>query len=214
MNAFLARMLMTLALASLGPHRTDWKLAMAIEFRAASEEGAGLPFALGCLATACQELPDHLEGRLTLARYSLTMSLILPAAALLIVGLLTGYPYVDPSYAGAIGCFAKFKMLVPRINAGNVSAVPVLGFILLLRVGSDVLVAWSAVERDWGRAAAALRFGAAATITLALFAGIAFLDETCVVLPVCTLVVELLVLVVLQRVHGEARSLSKSCLAL
>jgi hypothetical protein len=204
MTASFSRIIMTVATASLGAHRGDWKLAMESEFDAATEEGTELSFALGCLTTAWRELPAHLEGQMTLASYTFILGLILPAAALLIVGLLAGYPYVDASYVGAIGSFAKVEMNMPRINAGNASVVPVLGLILLLRIASDALVAWFAVERDWGRAAAALSSGAAATITLALFAGIAMLDETCVIMPAFTFAIELLAVAMLHRWHDQA----------
>ena len=204
MRAHLARIVMTAAAASLGPHRCDWKDAMEAEFDAASHEGGGLSFAIGCLTTAWRQLPGHVEGRLTLASYTFVLGLILPAAALLLVGVLDGYPYVDPAYADVIGSFVKADTIVPRLHAGNASAVPVLGFVLLLRVASDVLSAWFACERDWIRAAAAQRFGAATTITLALFAGLVFLDETCLVVPVLSFAIELLAITLLRQWHDDA----------
>lgn len=203
MSALLARIVMKLAVASLGPHRHSWKLAMEAEFDAALAGGDGLPFATGCLTTAWRELPAHIEGRLTLASYTFILGLMLPAAALLLASAFAGYPFVYPSYADAIGSFARANAIVPRLNAGNAGAIPALVFILLLRVGGDVLVAWFAAERDWTRAADAQRFGAAATVTLALFAGMIVHDETCLVLPVLTFAVQALAVALLRKWHGE-----------
>ena len=204
MSASLARMVMAVAMASLGPHRRSWKLAMSAEFEEAAAGGDGWSFATGCLTTAWRDLPAHSEGRLTLASYTFILGLILPAAALLLVGILAGYPYIHPPYADAIGSFARVETIVPRLNAGNAGAMPALAFILMLRVGSDALVAWFAAERDWTRAGAAQCFGAAATVTLALFAGLIVLDETCVVLPVVTFAVEALAVSLLRQWHFEA----------
>lgn len=204
MSALLARIVMTVAMASLGPHRHGWKLAMAAEFDEVAAAGHGLSFATGCLTTAWRQLPAHMEGRLTLASHTFILGLILPAAALLLVGVLAGYPYIHPPYADAIGSFARAGTIAPRLNAGNASAMPALPFILMLRVGSDVLLAWFTAERDWTRAAAAQRFGAAATVTLALFAGVVVHDETCIVLPGLTIAVEALAVALLRHWHGEA----------
>ncbi|WP_137897112.1 hypothetical protein [Sphingomonas sp. 2SG] len=203
MSALLARIVMAIAMRSLGPHRHSWKLAMEAEFDAAVAGGDGLPFATGCLTTAWRELPAHIEGRLTLTSYTIIVGLILPAAALLLVGILVGYPFIHPPYADSIGSFARAEAIVPRLNAGNAGAIPSLALILMLRVGSDALVAWFAAERDWTRAAAAQRFGAAATVTLALFAGMVVQDETCLVLPALTLVVEAVAVALLRQLYGE-----------
>jgi len=208
MSTSLPRIVMTLAMTSLGPHRRGWKLAMEAEFDTATDEGDGLAFAIGCLTTAWRELPRHLHGRLVLARYTFAVGLLLPAVALLLLGVLAGYPYVDPAYADAIGLHAIAATIVPRLNAGNASAVPMLSIILLLRIASDLVVAWSAAERDWNRAAAAQCFSAAATVTLALFAGVVVMDESCVILPVASFAVELVAVALLRRWHDEAGDLA------
>lgn len=204
MSASLARMVMRVATASLGPHRCGWKLAMEAELEEAMAEGRDLSFAAGCLTTAWRELPAHVEGRLVLASYTLVLGLILPAAALLMAGVLAGYPYLSPSYADATGAIPGIQMLVPWLNAGNAAAMPALTLIVLLRIASDVLVAWFAAEGDWARTAAAQRFGAATTITLATSAGLILLDATCVLLPALTLMIETLAIAVLRRLHGAA----------
>ncbi|QQN75334.1 hypothetical protein [Croceicoccus sp. YJ47] len=205
MSGGIARALMTLALAGLGPHRRDWAAAMRAEFTMAAQAGEGLSFAFGCLATAWRELPAHHEGRLALSRYTFALGLILPAAAVLLAGLWSGYPWVEPPYADGIARFAKVPTVLPAtIHAGNAFAVPWLATILLLRVGGLMLVAWFVVEADWDRAAAIQRAGAAATVTLALFAAIVVADFTCVVLPVLALCAEMLSIALLRRWHdGE-----------
>lgn len=204
MSASLARMMMKVASASLGPHRRGWTLAMEAELEEAVAEGRGLSFAAGCLTTAWRDLPAHVEGRLVLVRYASVLALILPGAAVLLAGVLAGYPYLHPFYADATGSIAGVQMLVPWLNAGNAAAMPALTLIVLLRTASDVLVAWFAAERDWARTAAAQRFGAATTITLATSAGLILLDATCVLLPALTLMIETLAIAVLRRSHGAA----------
>jgi uncharacterized membrane protein YphA (DoxX/SURF4 family) len=192
-------------MASMRPDPDGWKVAMAAEFEEAVADGHGLTFAAECLTTAGRALPTHIEGRLTLASYTVVLGLLLPLAALLLMGTMSGYPYVHPAYANMIGVFAKAETIVPRVNAGNAAAVPALTILLMLRVGADILVAWFAAERDWRRAAAAQRWAAAATLTLAMLAGLVVLDETCAVLPAFTFAVEALAITLLRQWHGESQ---------
>ncbi|MBW6530403.1 hypothetical protein KZ820_06620 [Sphingomonas sp. RRHST34] len=204
MSASLSRMVMAVAIASLGPHRYGWKLAMEAELEEVMAEGQGLPFATGCLLTAWRELPAHVEGRLVLASYTLVLGLILPAAALLLAGVFAGYPYLLAYGTQATSSFAGSQMLMPWLNAGNAAAMPALTLIVLLRIASDVLAAWFAAERDWTRTAAAQRFGAATTLTLATSAGLVLLDATCALLPALTLVLDVLAVALLRRLYIAA----------
>lgn len=204
MTVWMARAVMKLAIAGLGSHRCEWAAAMRAEFALAAEAGEGLSFAFGCLITAWRELPTNHEGSLKLSRYTFSIGLILPAAAMLLAGLWYGYPWVEPPYADGIASFARMSTGLPTtIHAGNAFAVTGLATLLLLRVAGGLLVAWFVVEADWDRAAAILRAGAAATITLALFSSVAFADFTCVVLPLVALGVELLSIALLRRWHDR-----------
>lgn len=175
---------------------------MRAEFTMAAQAGDGLSFAFGCLMTAGREPPTHQEGRLALSRYILSLGLILPAAAILLVGLWSGYPWVEPPYAESIASFAKMPTGLPTIVwAGNAFAIPALSILLLLRVASLTLVAWFVVDADWGRVSIIQRLSAAATTTLTLLAGIIVVDFTCVVLPLLALGVGLLSVALLRRWH-------------
>lgn len=204
MTAWIARGVMKLALAALGPHRGEWAMAMRAEFTAAEEDGGELSFALGCLATAWRELPSHHEGSLTLSRYTFAIGLLLPPAALLLAGLWYGYPWVAPPFAGEIASFARVSTGSPAIiHVANASSVPHLATLLLLRAACLVLVAWFAVEADWDRVAAIQRLGTAATITLTLFAAIVVADFTCVILPLLALGIEFLSITLLRHWHSK-----------
>ena len=202
MTVLLARAVMKLAMAGIVSHRQEWAAAMRAEFAVAAQDGEGLPFACGCLTTAWRELPMHPEGRLALSRYCCASGLILPVAAILLVGVWWGYPWVEPTYADGIASFARMPTaVVPTIYEGNAFAMPGLAALLVLRIFGLILAAWFVVEADWDRAAAVQRAGASATITLALFSSVAFADFTCAVLPLLAVGVELLSIPLLQRWH-------------
>ena len=210
MNGSIAGAVMKLAMAGLGTHRSEWAKAMRAEFVMASQAGEGLSFAFGCLVAAWRELPTSEEGRLALSRYTFSLGLLLPAAAILLTGLWFGYPWVEPPYADGIASFARMPTgQTTTLNAGNAIAVPWLAILLLLRVAGLVLVAWFAVEAEWDKAAAIQRAGAAATITLTLLAGIVVADFTCIILPTFALGVEVLATVMLRRWHeGPHRAMA------
>lgn len=202
MSVSIARPVMKLAVAGMGSHRCDWAAAMRAEFAMAEQAGEGLSFALGCLATAWQDLPRHAEGRLALLRYLCAIALILPVAALLLAGLWSGYPWVEPPYADHIARFARMPAGEgATIYAGNAFALTGLATLLLIRIAALPLLAWFVAEGDWDRAGAIQRAGAAATITLTLFSAAAFADLTCVVLPLLVVGIELLSIPLLQRWH-------------
>lgn len=204
MTVLIARVVMKLAMAGMGSHRSEWAAAMRAEFATAAEAGEGLSFAYGCLVTAWRELPTHHQGRLALSRYTFSLGLILPAAAILLAGLWYGYPWVEPAYADGIAHFARMPTGLPSATwAGNAFAVTGLATLLFLRVAGLILAAWFVVEADWDRAAAIQRAGAASTITLTLFSAVAFADVTCVILPLFALGVELLSIALLRRWHDR-----------
>ena len=207
MTGWIARAVMKLAMAGMGSHRSDWAAAMRAEFAMASDAGEGLSFAFGCLTTAWRELPSHHEGRLALSRYTFALGLVLPAAAILLAGLWFGYPWVEPPYADGIASFARMHTGLPTIAwAGNAFAIPALSTLLFVRVIGLLLVAWFVADADWNRAGAIQRADAAATTTLALFAGAVVADFTCVVVPLLALGIEVLSIALLRRWHDGDHS--------
>ena len=195
MSAALPRAMMRLATCCLAGQRREWALAMEAEFDAAFQDGRAWPFSLGCLIASWRELPTHIEGRLLIARYVIALGVIIPMAALLLSAALLGLPEIgsvaaaiDPGQAGLI-------------NDGNRAAAPVLTQLTItigaLRLGS----AWAMLDRNWTRVAAFERLSVAATITLAVLAGLATLDAACTVLPATVLVVEISAFFALARLH-------------
>src|SRR5438309_690231 len=90
MSVTVSRALVALAARSLGPSRRVWAEAMEAELYTAIEDDRPLVFATGCLLAAWRELPALPEGRLTLARHSLAIGLIVPVAGLPIRPALLG----------------------------------------------------------------------------------------------------------------------------
>ena len=204
MSVWIARPVMKLALAGMGSNRSEWSDAMRAEFAVAQEAGDGLAFAYGCLATAWQDMPRHSDGRLALSRYACAIGLLLPTAAILLVGLWCGYPWVEPTYAEGIASFARMPTGMPNtLYAGNAAAMTGIATLLLMRIAGLLLAAWFVADADWDRAGAMQRAGAAATITLTLFSAVAFADLTCVVLPLFAVGIELLSIPQLERWHDR-----------
>jgi hypothetical protein len=95
---------------------------MQVEFEVASKDGQALPFAFGCLLSACRELPEHEEGRFTLACHLLVLVAVVPASALLTASILAGFP---EAYFG-FGAGRPATEPSPFINEGNRFALPAL----------------------------------------------------------------------------------------
>lgn len=203
MSVTLSKIVMVIALSCLGSHRRDWAFAMMAEFKVAGEHDRPLSFATGCLITALREMPTHVEGRLTLARYGTTLGLVLPLSALLLFGALGGYPFID------LPMFAPVQptgfSTTGAVNPANLSAVQALTFLIMLLSARLLLVGWFVVERDWARVAATQRFGAAIITTLAIFTGVIVREEISVLLPLVTFAIELGALTALARWHARVR---------
>ena len=198
----LSRALMTLAVRAFGEHRRGWAAAMQVEFEVASKDGQALPFAFGCLLSACRELPEHEEGRFTIACHLLVLVAVVPASALLTSSILAGFP---EAYFG-IGAVLPATEPNPFINEGNRFALPALALLVLLIAALKLWIGWLALDRDWVRLRAAAALTAAATVTLVLLSGLVFFDAVAGLAQVALLAVELTAMAGLARWHSRLSS--------
>jgi hypothetical protein len=195
---------MALATSCLGEHRREWAFAMHAEFEAASEDGKSLAFALGCLIAAWRELPAHEEGRFIIASHVLACLLVVPAAALIVAGLLTSFPQ---SYLGQIAADGLLQVSGTQkalLNEANGAAVPPLAALLAFLAASHVRIAWLVLEGDWARVAAAGALIAAATVTLILFTIVVFDYYASALTQAVALAAELAAISALARWHGRS----------
>lgn len=210
MSTTLSKIIMVIALSCLGSSRSGWGLSMLAEFKVATAEGRPLPFSLHCLIIALREMPTHAEGRMTLARYGLVLGIILPLAAMLFTGALAGYPFIDLPNIFSVQTHAGINWAPVGVNDGNRFSVNTLAFLILLLSARHVLVCWFVLERDWVRAAAVQRFGAAVVMTLIGFTGLIMLELTSVILPAAAFAIELIAVTALARWHDGAWQPSSS----
>lgn len=197
-----ARAVMAMTVRCLGHRRREWALAMEVEFEVAASEGRPLGFALGCLAAAWREMPAHEEGRLTIAGHVLAVGLIVPAAGLLISGVLTGFPFLPPGPASVHGLLTDGGREI-SFNDAYWSAMPALAVsVLLLGIG-HLLLAWAMLERDWARVIVVGKLNAALATTLVIFTSVLFLDGTRALLQAAVLAVELTAVSALARWHDQ-----------
>ncbi|MHA6316413.1 hypothetical protein ACXYN8_01990 [Altererythrobacter sp. CAU 1778] len=207
MKTAFARALMALAAVALGQHRSSWAEAMQAEFAIAEEHGESVGFALGCLWSAWRELPFHTEGQLALARYTLIIGAMLPAAGLVFAGLTMGYPFVQHPYADTIESVARHLTGLPTLNEGNAFSLPFLFAIVAVVACCNTAAAWYASEQRWDAAYRMLRLSAASLVTLAILAGVTVMDGTCVAVPLLGTLVQLFAVTQLDglhRAHGSA----------
>src|SRR5687768_1017876 len=119
MRAAASRAVMALAVHCLPAIRRQWANAMLVEFEAASEDGKPLSFATGCLVAALRELPRHQQGRFVITSWLLAITIIVPAAGVLISSLVAGSSESYLAYGEAV------------VSEANWSAVPSLQLLLL-----------------------------------------------------------------------------------
>jgi hypothetical protein len=193
-----SRFLMALAACCLGRHRREWALAMQVEFEEALEDGKPLTFAMGCFVGVCREIPGHREGRFALASHAIALGLIIPIAALLISGPLFGFSLLHSGHAPLHGMLdgAGAQLLLNQSTRG---AAPALVLLILSLTAGHLAIAWAMLDRNWNGVALVARLNAAATVTLIVVAGVLFLDEAWVSLPVAGLLVELAAVSSLMR---------------
>jgi hypothetical protein len=191
MTAILARALLTLAERCLGDRRREWALAMRSELDVAVADGKPLVFATGCLIGALREMPRHEEGRFALTSHLVALGLF-PVAAMLLLGVATGFPFLPTGHAGLSGWLAGSGEPFPLLTPWNRGFAPALALLILGIVAGHLLMPWFILERDWTRAATLARVNSAATVTLFLYTTVLFLDVAFMLLPVAGLVIELL----------------------
>ncbi len=206
MSGGVSRSFMALAVRMLGEHRREWAIAMQMEYEAASADGKALGFALGCLLTACRELPAREEGRFAIASHILALGIILPVAALTVASVATGFP---ASYLGHVGVHGVAELgggQGPILSEGNRFAVAPLALLVIALAALHLRIAWLALERDWTRLAAAGALSAAVTATLLILSLVVFVDAVAALAQVAVLVVELAAASALARWHGQLSS--------
>jgi len=191
MTVNLARAVTAVAEACLGDRRRDWALAMRSELDVAIADGKPLRFAAGCLAGALREMPKQAEGRFTLTSHAVALGLF-PIAAIMLVGIAAGFPFLPSGHAGISGWLAGGGQPVQLLTPWNRGFAPALALLVWGLVAGHLLMPWFILERDWTRVATLARVNSAATVTLFLFTGALFLDVAFMVLPAVGLAIELL----------------------
>jgi hypothetical protein len=198
MTAKLACAVMALTEACLGDHRRDWALAMRTEMDAAIDDGKPLSFAVGCLMGALRTMPKHEDGRFTLTSHAVALGLF-PVVALLMLGTVSGFPFLPSGHAGLSGWLAGTGEPSSLLTPWNRNFAPPLALLIWGLIAGHLVMPWFILERDWTRVATLARVNSAATVTLFLFTTVLFLDMSFMVLPVAGLAIELLVVWHLYR---------------
>jgi hypothetical protein len=176
---------------------------MQAELEVAIGDGRPLAFAMGCILAAWRELPAHAEGRFTLASHLLAIGLIVPIAALLLWCGFIGYPYLAFGKVGMWGFLAGNSEQLSLLNDGDWAVAPALSLLILVQAGTQLLLAWFVLERDWERVAAIGRFNAATLTTLAIVTSLLDLMGTSILLQTAGLTVETLAVLALARWHEQ-----------
>lgn len=203
MRAALPRAIMALALACMGPGRSDWAAAMRAEFDTALAEGGALGFATGCLGAACRELVSSEEGRFTLTNYALVLGLMLPMATIQIGSAIFGLPYLYPDKTGLTGALMIGAEYEGVIRSTYQAAVPALALLLLAVGVGHMRLAWAMLERDWDRVVRTGSFTLAAAITLIVAMVTFFLNASQALVQAGVLAVELVTVAMVVRRHAQ-----------
>lgn len=197
----LSRCVMAVAIVCMGDRRREWGRAMQGEFEASIADGEPLSFALGCLLGAWRARLADPDGRLSLASYGLVVSLILPLAAVLAVGAIVGFPYLDFAQDNVVGILAVGGAPSTLLDDGNRAAASSLSMVVFLLAGTSVVIAWALLDRNWVRVAAIERFAAAATSSLIVVVGLLGFDESRMILPILGFVAQHVLVLMLMQWH-------------
>jgi hypothetical protein len=167
MTGRLSRVVLALAMHSLGAQNRPWAQAMQGEFAVAEADGRALRFACGCLLGAWRMLPRHGEGRFTLTSYALSLGVLLPIGVLLAKAAMSGFPFVMAS-AGTAGFLWGQGTFRSLLDPGTQCLAPALIAPMLALAACHGLLAWWVLDRDWPRVVMASRLGAAAITALVI----------------------------------------------
>lgn len=185
----LSRLVLAVAMHSLGAHNRPWAQAMQGEFAVAEADGHGLRFAFGCLLGAWRMLPRHGEGRFALTCYALSLGVLLPTGVLLAKAALSGFPFVAAS-AGTAGFLWGQGTFRSLLDPGTQCLAPALMAPMLALAACHGLLAWWVLDRDWPRVVMASRLGAAAIVALVIVMACAGLSPAMLALPCLVLAAE------------------------
>ena len=175
---------------------------MQAEFHAANDAGEPLSFALGCLVGAWREMPVHEEGRFALASHVLAVGVVVPMAALLLLSVALGSPYLNLDEIGAGSLLGTGKPIFP-VTAANRAGLPLLAILTFVLGLGHLCMGWAMLDRDWTRVAALGRIGASVIMTMVTFTGILFLCDSCALPQAATIAIELAAIWSLARWHSE-----------
>ncbi|WP_230482046.1 hypothetical protein [Sphingomonas sp. Leaf21] len=203
MTTPVSRAIMALATAWMGDHRRSWSLAMQAEYAVAAEDGRALSFAIGCLLAAGREMVASAQGRLRLGGYALAVAVMLPMATLQIGCALLGFPFLFPGEHGLPSAMLVGGAHEDLLRGVYQGAVPSLALIQLATGIGHARLACLAVERDWSAAFRWSVWTLSAMIALVLLMTVLFLDSRQAVMQVAIVGLELAILAMLARRHGE-----------
>jgi hypothetical protein len=203
MKERLARLIMALAIGSMGEGRHEWAAAMRVEFETAAGEGDSLPFAAGCFVAAWRDVLTHEEGRFRLTSYALALGLMIPMAAVQIGCAVLGFPYLYPGEDGLAGAVLVGGEHEAVMRSVYQSAVPAITLLLLALGLGHLCIAWAVLERNWARVTRIGTLALAVAVTLILFMGVLFLDSSQALLQAAILVIELTTVCIVARWHAQ-----------
>jgi hypothetical protein len=202
MTVAVSRLLLLLAVRSLGPHRSVWAQAMLAEFEVAEADGQPFSYAFGCLLGAWKTMPYHVAGRFALASHVVCLGIFLPVGAMFLVAAISGFPFVDAG-DGISGFLFGTGTHASLLNPGTQMLAPAFGLVMIMLTTCHLSLAWWVLDRNWERVAMVMRFGAATMTTLVIVTCCAALNLATLLLPLAALLIELSAVSALAWWHVE-----------